>query len=92
MHRGSRPIASVSLTERGRELNLYVSLLLATLCRQISKTASFEVYPQLAISKVSTVVYNSTFFHLKRGSVDISCTMKRNMIWLNAPEFGTLLF
>jgi len=65
-----------------------------TLCNDSSdvKYESIEVYPQLAIGEVGTVLYNSTFFYLKRGLVDVSCTMKRNMIWLSlvhtVPDFS----
>jgi len=49
---------------------------------------SIEVYPHLSIGEVGTVLYNSTFFHLKRGSVDVNCTIDRKLLWTNTPVFG----
>ena len=62
------------------------------MCNDISNVRheSIGVYPQLGIGEVGVVLYNSTFFYLSQGSVDVNCTMDRSLLWINTPEFGTI--
>jgi len=49
---------------------------------------SIETYPVISYSEVGRVIYNSSFFHLQDGSVDVLCSADKRFTWKNSPLFG----
>ena len=45
-------------------------------------------YPPVAFGQVGEVTYNSTFFNLKNGSLQVQCSSERKLSWIIKPEFG----
>ena len=49
-------------------------------------------YPTLAFGQVGEATYNSTFFNLKHGSLQLNCSSERKLFWINRPDFGRHVF
>jgi len=49
---------------------------------------SIETYPVISYSEVGRVIYNSSFFHLQDGSVEVLCSADGRFTWKNSPLFG----
>jgi len=49
---------------------------------------SIKEYPVISYSEVGRVVYNSSFFHLQKGSAEVICSADRKLSWMNSPLFG----
>ena len=49
-------------------------------------------YPSLAFGQVGEGTYNSTFFNLKHGSLQLNCSSERKLFWINRPDFGRHVF
>ena len=47
-----------------------------------------QSYPVLAFEEVGNVSYNSTFYFLTRGSLEVICSMERKLNWIAEPYFG----
>ena len=45
-------------------------------------------YPPVAFGQLGEVTYNSTFFNLKNGSLQVQCSSERKLSWIIKPEFG----
>ena len=49
-------------------------------------------YPQLGVGESGTVSYNSTYFYLRNGSLEVTCTESRKIAWSTQPFFGKVLY
>jgi len=49
---------------------------------------AIQSYPLLAFGEYLFVEYNSTFFILKNGSLQVNCTAGRRLAWIDKPYFG----
>jgi len=47
-----------------------------------------QIYPQLAFGDIGEASYNSTFFNLISGSLQMSCSSRGRLSWIAPPEFG----
>jgi len=47
-------------------------------------------YPDVGFAEVGTVTLNSSFFHLRKGSLKVNCSAERKLSWINTPEIGRL--
>jgi len=45
-------------------------------------------YPLLELDAVVSVDFNSTFFIIKNGSLQVNCTDERRLTWIDKPFFG----
>jgi len=45
-------------------------------------------YPALAFDEVGDVSYNSTYYVLTRGSLEVICSIERKLNWIAEPYFG----
>jgi len=52
---------------------------------------SINTYPELAFGEIGSVLYNSTVFYLRSGSVEVICSVERKLSWISTPEFGRFL-
>jgi len=64
-------------------------------CREIPDNMKQEEaildFPELIVGEVANVTYNSTFYHLAGGSVELRCTATRELAWIASPVFGKTL-
>ena len=51
---------------------------------------SINQYPVISIGEVGRVTYNSSFFHLQKGSAEVNCSVDRTFSWTKSPLFGRL--
>jgi len=49
-------------------------------------------YPTLAFGQSGNVTFNSTFFYLQLGSVEVTCLETRKLSWVTKPDFGMILY
>ena len=49
---------------------------------------AIQSYPLLAFGEYLSVEYNSTFFIIKNGSLQVNCTAERRSAWIDKPFFG----
>ena len=54
--------------------------------------ASIYNYPKLGVGENGNVSYNSTYFYLTEGSLNVTCTESRKFAWTTLPLFGKVLF
>jgi len=47
-----------------------------------------NAYPTLAFNQSGNVTFNSTFFYLQHGSVEVTCSESRKLTWVTKPDFG----
>jgi len=47
-------------------------------------------YPFPAIGEMVTLAYNSTFFIIRNGSLQVNCSSDRRLSWIDKPYFGKL--
>jgi len=47
-------------------------------------------YPFPAIGEMVTLAYNSTFFIIRNGSLQVNCSSDRRLSWIDKPSFGKL--
>jgi len=50
--------------------------------------ASIDNYPELGVGENGTVSYNSTYFYITEGSLEVTCTGSRKLKWTSQPHFG----
>ena len=64
-------------------------------CREIPGNMKQEGaildFPELKVGEVANVTYNSTFYYLAGGSVELRCTATRELEWTVYPVFGRAL-
>ena len=51
-----------------------------------------SAYPSLEFGQSGNVTFNSTFFNLQQGSVEVTCTETRKLTWVTKPDFGMILY
>jgi len=54
--------------------------------------ASVDNYPELGVGESGNVSYNSTYFYLTEGSLEVTCTDSRTFKWTSQPHFGTVSY
>jgi len=47
-----------------------------------------NAYPQLAFAEISRVTFNSTFYYLQQGSMEVQCSANKTLTWISKPMFG----
>jgi len=45
-------------------------------------------YPSLAFGEVGNVFYNTTFYNLQNGTLEVNCSSERKLNWMTQPIFG----
>jgi len=53
---------------------------------------TWNAYPKLAFGQSGNVTFNSTFFFLQQGSVEVTCSERRRLTWVTKPNFGMMLY
>jgi len=54
--------------------------------------ASIDNYPELEVGESGNVSYNSTYFYITEGSLEVTCTESRRFAWTTQPLFGKISF
>jgi len=55
------------------------------------KQAFILSYPdEIAFGETGNVFYNSTYFYLQQGSVEVTCSSNRKLAWTKSPVFGKI--
>ena len=54
--------------------------------------ASVDNYPELGVGESGHVSYNSTYFYITEGSLEVTCTESRRFAWTTQPLFGKVSF
>jgi len=56
----------------------------------IHAAITLNAYPTLALGQSGNVTFNSTFFYLQHGSVEVTCAESRKLTWVTKPHFGMI--
>jgi len=85
----SNGITSMACLEDGTwdQLSLQCIKVLCNDTRDVEHEAILT-YPQLAFGDIGKASYNSTFFNLASGSLQMNCSFGRRLSWITTPEFG----
>jgi len=51
-----------------------------------------SAYQSLEFGQSGNVTFNSTFFNLQQGSVEVTCSETRKLTWVTKPYFGMILY
>jgi len=72
----------------------HVLVCVKTRCNDNSdiKQAFILSYPEeLAVGETGNVFYNSTYFYLQQGSVEVNCSSNRKLAWTKSSIFGKIV-
>ena len=56
----------------------------------IKQAVIFSYPEELALGETGHVSYNSTYFYLQQGSVEVKCSSNRKLAWTKSPVFGKI--